>query len=67
MRKALANTDLCKGCLLCVGQCPKNAIQLSGDLNDSGYEVITVDEDKCIGCGFCYMMCPDYVFSIVEE
>ena len=26
MAKAMANTELCKGCRLCVGVCPKNAI-----------------------------------------
>ncbi len=33
-------------------------------VNKKGYEIIRVDEDLCIGCGMCYKMCPDYVFTV---
>ncbi len=62
--KAKAKVELCKGCRVCVGACPKNAIIPLEDLNKKGYKVISIDEEKCIGCGFCYKMCPDYVFEI---
>ncbi len=66
-RVAKADTNLCKGCRLCVGACPKQAIIPLQELNKKGYEIIKIDEEKCIGCGMCYTMCPDYVFTIVKE
>lgn len=62
--KAKANTSLCKGCRLCVGACPKDAIIPLDELNGEGYEIIHIEEEKCIGCGQCYTICPDYVFTI---
>jgi len=64
MAKATPNTDLCKGCRLCVGVCPKHAIIPLTEVNKKGYEIIKVDQDLCIGCGMCYRMCPDYVFTV---
>ncbi len=66
-KKAITDTSLCKGCRLCVGACPKQAIEPLTELNKKGYEIIRVNEDLCIGCGMCYTMCPDYVFTIVKE
>ena len=64
MAKAKANTELCKGCRLCVGVCPRKAIVPLTTVNKKGYEIIRVDEDLCIGCGMCAKMCPDYVFTV---
>jgi 2-oxoglutarate ferredoxin oxidoreductase subunit delta len=36
-------------------------------LNKAGYKHAALDSVKCIACGLCYSVCPDYVFSIVEE
>lgn len=65
-RVAIADTSLCKGCRLCVGACPVGAISALMELNAKGYPIVKVDEDKCIGCGSCYRMCPDYVFEVRE-
>ena len=54
MAKAKPNTELCKGCRLCVGACPKQAIIPLEEVNKKGYQIIRVDEEKCIGCGMCY-------------
>ena len=45
MAKAKANTELCKGCRLCVGVCPRKAIVPLTTVNKKGYEIIRVDED----------------------
>ena len=63
-RKAAADTSLCKGCRLCVTACPTGAILPLEKLNKKGYEIISINEVKCIGCGQCYIMCPDYVFTV---
>lgn len=66
MVKAKARTDveLCKGCRLCVNVCPVHAIKPSKKLNAKGYETVLVTENECIGCGQCYKICPDYVFTV---
>ena len=62
--KATAATRLCKGCRLCVDVCPVNAIEPLTEINKKGYEIIRIKEEICIGCGQCYKICPDYVFTI---
>ena len=64
MAKARANTELCKGCRLCVNNCPRKAIIPLEKVNKKGYEIIEVDQDRCIGCGSGYKVCPDYVFTV---
>ena len=62
--KATADTSLCKGCRLCGDVCPVNAIEPLTEINKKGYEIIRIKEEICIGCGQCYKICPDYVFTI---
>ena len=65
MAKVTFNTDLCKGCGLCVTACPKKIVQLADTLNKRGYHPAQVTEqDKCIGCAFCATMCPDCVIKV---
>jgi 2-oxoglutarate ferredoxin oxidoreductase subunit delta len=60
------NTKRCKGCFLCVSVCPAKALSPSGELSPKGYETVKIDEDKCLKCGTCYRICPDYVFEITD-
>ncbi len=64
MSEILTYTEQCKNCQLCIPACPKNAIAESDVLNKKGYKIISVDLEKCVYCGICYRMCPDYVFEI---
>ncbi|MGM9541110.1 MAG: 4Fe-4S binding protein [Candidatus Limivicinus sp.] len=64
MAKARANTELCKGCRLCVNNCPRKAIIPLEKVNKKGYEIIEINAELCIGCGICYKVCPDYVFTV---
>ncbi|HHT70212.1 MAG TPA: 4Fe-4S binding protein [Firmicutes bacterium] len=57
-------SEWCKGCYYCINACPKKAISKSGVMNKQGYEYVQVDEDKCISCGICFTVCPDFVFEI---
>ena len=63
-QKAYANPALCKGCGLCVPECPKGAVIPQEIINQKGYPTVKVDLENCIGCGNCYRICPDYVFEI---
>ena len=52
MAKVIFNTDMCKGCGLCIGACPKGCLEIASDkLNAKGYSPAYIkDQDKCIGC-----------------
>lgn len=67
MSKAYTNSQRCKSCGLCIHYCPKDAINMTDNLNTAGYKYVEVDREKCIGCGICYTVCPDGVFEITEK
>ena len=65
MAKVTFDRNLCKGCGLCVGACPKGIVALSEEINQKGYHPATVtDQEKSIGCAFCATMCPDCVITV---
>ena len=66
MEKIVLQLQRCKGCYNCIRACPKGAISKSGTSNKKGYEVIQVDQEKCIACATCYTLCPDYVFEVCK-
>jgi NADPH-dependent glutamate synthase beta subunit-like oxidoreductase/glutamate synthase domain-containing protein 3/NAD-dependent dihydropyrimidine dehydrogenase PreA subunit len=55
----------CRDCGICVAVCPQAAISRKA-LENNGYEYI-VDENLCIGCGFCAGACPCGVWDLVEN
>ena len=50
----------CVGCLLCLKNCPANAI--SGELK----KVHVIDDEKCIRCGACLDVCPPKVSAVIK-
>ncbi|MDP4118708.1 MAG: 4Fe-4S binding protein [Bacillota bacterium] len=66
MAKVIFNKDLCKGCALCVGACPKGIVALiESEINIKGYHPAGItDQALCIGCAFCATMCPDCVITV---
>ncbi len=66
MAKLTFETDLCKGCGLCVNACPKNLLVLSKDkINLKGHSPVEItDEAACIGCASCAIMCPDCIIMV---
>ena len=66
MAKLTFQTDLCKGCGLCVDACPKACLAIAEDkLNQKGYSPAYMKEqEKCIGCAFCATMCPDCIITV---
>jgi len=56
----------CKGCNLCVHACPKKVLSLDGArVNAKGYNpAIVTDEEKCILCAMCGIVCPDSAIVI---
>lgn len=66
MSKITLKRQNCKSCGYCVKACKRSALYISDMANANGYHMVAVDEKKCIGCGMCYTVCPDYVFNIEE-
>lgn len=50
---------LCKGCELCVVECPKGVLKMSDQLNHLGYVYAEYLGTGCIGCGICFYACPE--------
>jgi 2-oxoglutarate ferredoxin oxidoreductase subunit delta len=60
--------DRCKGCNFCVEYCPNNVLVLSDNFNTKGYHPPYVKEtEKCVDCGFCRMICPEFAIFSVER
>jgi NADPH-dependent glutamate synthase beta subunit-like oxidoreductase/glutamate synthase domain-containing protein 3/ferredoxin len=55
----------CRDCHMCEATCYWGAISRREE-KDGSYEYV-VDEDKCIGCGFCASICPCGVWEMVEN
>lgn len=67
MAKIVVNREVCKGCKLCVDECPKKTIGVDENANSSGYyPAILLDESKCIGCTMCALICPDVAIEVYK-
>jgi 2-oxoglutarate ferredoxin oxidoreductase subunit delta len=67
MAKITINKDRCKGCLLCIGFCPKGLIKKSKELNKLGVSFAEVkDSDECLGCMICAVICPDCCIEVYK-
>lgn len=60
-----ASCGSCRDCGICIAICPNAAI--SKKENGSGDFEMVVDDDRCIGCGFCAGACPCGIWDLVEN
>ena len=68
MPKVRIRRDTCKGCRLCIEQCPQGRLRLSEDVNARGWRFVVVSEEgACTGCGNCAIVCPDAAIEILDE
>ncbi len=51
--------DWCKSCGICMAFCPKQIIK-----KDKIGKPFIDEPDKCIGCRFCEIHCPDFAVSV---
>ena len=57
--------EKCKGCCLCVAECPRANIRMAEMLNDAGVPYAEViDIENCTGCALCCQICPDLAIRI---
>ena len=66
MAKLTFQTDLCKGCGLCVSACNKGLLVIdTSKINKKGYSpAVLTDPEKCAGCAFCATMGPDCIITV---
>ena len=59
------DAERCKGCCLCVSECPRGCIRMSEIFNKSGNSFAEIaDIENCTGCALCCQMCPDMAIEI---
>lgn len=60
------DSDFCKGCSLCISVCPMKILALDlTKVNQIGYNpAYCIDQEKCIACVNCAIMCPDSVITV---
>ncbi len=54
--------DWCKACGICMAFCPKKIITA-----DKVGKPVVEELDKCIGCRFCEIHCPDFAITVTER
>ena len=65
MAKIEIAPERCKGCGLCIANCPKKIIQIGKTANQSGYYIAEqTDASLCVGCSLCAIMCPDIAITV---
>lgn len=53
------NNELCTGCGICIGLCPRNALKLVKD-KSKGIYIPKLHNSICNKCGTCLIVCPGY-------
>jgi len=62
------NDLYCKGCELCVQDCPPKVLALDMErLTPKGYHPAQIVKDGCTGCAICALVCPDAAITVYRE
>ncbi|MBW7887625.1 MAG: ferredoxin family protein [Bacteroidetes bacterium] len=60
-------TEICKGCELCIAACPQDSLALSSNINRKGYRYVELVQDNCTGCVNCALVCPDSAITVFRQ
>ena len=63
------DSELCKGCVLCIDVCPKKILESDKKtVNQKGYNpVFCTDMDGCTACAMCAIICPDSAIKVERD
>lgn len=65
MPQVKIDSEVCKGCELCVQACPQQIIKMADKINTKGYFYAEVfEQPRCIGCMLCAIICPDVAIEV---
>ncbi len=69
MSHIVIDKSRCKGCYLCINECPKNLLKISDSVNSLGVRLVEFDdpENVCLGCALCATRCPDIAITEVYK
>jgi len=60
--------DWCKGCEICIIECPVKALEIGKNINKRGvYPPVLVENNRCNFCRLCELLCPDFAITVVPE
>ncbi len=59
--------EKCKGCELCIEECPPTSLVLGSQINQKGYQFAVLAEDTCTGCINCALVCPEAIITVFRE
>ena len=67
MSHIVIDKSRCKGCYLCVDECPKKLIKTGEDVNNLGVKLVEFKDPnhECLGCAMCAVRCPDIAITEV--
>ena len=57
--------EVCKGCNVCVNECPHDVLALHKEVNSCGYHYAYMkNPENCTGCTNCGLVCPDTCITV---
>ena len=63
--RIVVNDKYCKGCELCVANCPPHVLALDMvRLTAKGYHPAHLINEGCTGCGICSVVCPEAAITV---
>jgi 2-oxoglutarate ferredoxin oxidoreductase subunit delta len=63
----IIDSEICKGCELCISACPQESLALGGQINRKGYRFAVLVKDNCTGCVNCAIVCPDTAITVYRQ
>lgn len=69
MSHIVIDKNRCKGCYLCIDECPKKLIKIGKDVNNLGVHLVEFEDPnhECLGCAMCATRCPDIAITEVHR
>ena len=67
MSHIVIDKDRCKGCYLCIDECPKKLLKVGEEVNSLGVHLVEFNDPnhECLGCAMCATRCPDLAIKEV--